>query len=89
MMTGLSGHANNWLLLAEQMGLTVGTDCVVCLGPTPLLRVVPPPSGWNAICLSDLLTNTVPSIPCDSWDDPFPVADKNAAPPLFLMLKLL
>lgn len=39
--TGVTGEQNNWLLLAEQAAQAVKADCVVCMKPRPLLRVVP------------------------------------------------
>ena len=35
--TGVSGTNNNWLLMVEQAANMTKTDCVVCMGPRPLL----------------------------------------------------
>ncbi|XP_013888174.1 uncharacterized protein LOC106535656, partial [Austrofundulus limnaeus] len=41
--TGISKINNNWLIMAEQAANASNTDCIVCMGPRPLLRVVPAP----------------------------------------------
>lgn len=56
MLTGISGQGNNWLLLAEQAANKVNSDCIVCMGARPTLRVVPAPV--NSTCLLDLMNNT-------------------------------
>ena len=38
---GVSGTNNNWLLMVEQAANMTKTDCVVCMGPRPLLQIVP------------------------------------------------
>uniref|UniRef100_A0A3P9DTF2 Envelope glycoprotein n=1 Tax=Maylandia zebra TaxID=106582 RepID=A0A3P9DTF2_9CICH len=47
--TGITGHSNNWLLLAEQAAQDASDDCMVCLGPRPILRVVPAPMEENCL----------------------------------------
>ncbi|XP_013874452.1 uncharacterized protein LOC106524948 [Austrofundulus limnaeus] len=39
--TGISALSNNWLLLVENAAKTIQHDCVVCLGPRPVLKVIP------------------------------------------------
>lgn len=71
--TGISGlHGNNWLLLAEQAANMSGTDCVVCTGPRPILRVVPAPIDPN--CVYSVMTQTTPSRKnCSMWDTIYPM----------------
>uniref|UniRef100_A0A669CLG5 Envelope glycoprotein n=1 Tax=Oreochromis niloticus TaxID=8128 RepID=A0A669CLG5_ORENI len=54
--TGISGHSNNWLLLAEQAARDANDDCMVCLGPRPTLRVVPAPIEEQ--CLVKVMNST-------------------------------
>lgn len=54
--TGITGHTNNWLLLAEQAAQDASDDCMVCLGPRPILRVVPAPIGKD--CLTAVMNYT-------------------------------
>uniref|UniRef100_A0AAY4E1F4 Uncharacterized protein n=1 Tax=Denticeps clupeoides TaxID=299321 RepID=A0AAY4E1F4_9TELE len=81
--TGISGHSNNWLLLAEATGDTTKSDCIVCLGPRPLLKVVPTPLELNFTCLIQLMTQDNLDSLCSSWDLPFPVGPKTDVPPVF------
>ncbi|XP_034027298.1 uncharacterized protein LOC117511339 [Thalassophryne amazonica] len=81
--TGISGQRNNWLLMAEQAAKPAKKDCVVCLGPRPILRVVPAP--LTSDCLLEIMVNTF--IPlnhrCISWDTIYPVANMAKNKPLF------
>lgn len=52
------GAINNWLLMAEQAGVAAQADCVVCLEPRPMLRMVPLPPELTAKCIIDLMANT-------------------------------
>uniref|UniRef100_A0A674MBS9 Envelope protein n=1 Tax=Takifugu rubripes TaxID=31033 RepID=A0A674MBS9_TAKRU len=81
-MTGISGSTNNWLLLAEQAGTAARSDCTVCLGPRPVLRIVPPPPSLNATCLTELLSKSIMTS-CSGWEEPFPVVEKTRSPPIF------
>uniref|UniRef100_A0A3B3I1W1 Uncharacterized protein n=1 Tax=Oryzias latipes TaxID=8090 RepID=A0A3B3I1W1_ORYLA len=72
-VTGISGEANNWLLMVEQAANVIKEDCVVCMGPRPLLRVVP--AAVPAECVADLMTNTIPFSPdCRKLDRFYPLA---------------
>lgn len=79
--TGISGNNNNWLLMAEQAGKAAKKDCVVCMGPRPLLRVVSAPLPHT--CLIDVMNNTVPRPNCSYWDSIFPLAKADKDKPLF------
>lgn len=83
MTTGIGASTNNWLLLTEQTGQSVQKDCVVCMGPRPILKIVPTPSELNATCLISLLSKQNPDPDCLSWEKPFPMADNRATPPFF------
>ncbi|XP_057713867.1 uncharacterized protein LOC130930134 [Corythoichthys intestinalis] len=80
-VTGVTQQANNWLLLAEAAGGMVNSSCVVCMGPRPLLRVVPallPPR-----CLLEVMTRTILSKACKKWDVVYPLTKAAKGKPLF------
>lgn len=80
--TGVTQFSNNWLLLAEQAGNEVKQDCVVCLGPRPLLRVAP--ASVPAECLTDLMNNTNPTdANCTIWDELYPITGPEKLKPIF------
>lgn len=79
--TGVSGNTNNWLLLVENAGNTTGSDCVVCMGPRPLLQVVPAP--LNDECFMTVMTTTKPDKRCADWDTLFPVTESAKQKPIF------
>uniref|UniRef100_A0A3P9JXI0 Uncharacterized protein n=1 Tax=Oryzias latipes TaxID=8090 RepID=A0A3P9JXI0_ORYLA len=81
-VTGISGEANNWLLLVEQAANVIKEDCVVCMGPRPLLRVVP--AAVPAECVADLMTSTIPFSPdCRKLDRFYPLAPSDKGKPVF------
>uniref|UniRef100_A0A3P9L3F1 Uncharacterized protein n=1 Tax=Oryzias latipes TaxID=8090 RepID=A0A3P9L3F1_ORYLA len=81
-VTGISGEANNWLLLVEQAANVIKEDCVVCMGPRPLLRVVP--AAGPAECVADLMTSTIPFSPdCRKLDRFYPLAPSDKGKPVF------
>uniref|UniRef100_A0A8C7YFR6 Uncharacterized protein n=1 Tax=Oryzias sinensis TaxID=183150 RepID=A0A8C7YFR6_9TELE len=81
-VTGISGEANNWLLMVEQAANVIKEDCVVCVGPRPLLSVVP--AAVPAECVVDLMTNTIPSSPdCRELDQYYPLAPSDKSKPVF------
>uniref|UniRef100_A0A3B3ICC6 Reverse transcriptase/retrotransposon-derived protein RNase H-like domain-containing protein n=1 Tax=Oryzias latipes TaxID=8090 RepID=A0A3B3ICC6_ORYLA len=81
-VTGISGEANNWLLMVEQAANVIEEDCVVCMGPRPLLRVVP--AAVPAECVADLMTNTIPFSPdCRKLDRFYPLAPSDKSKPVF------
>uniref|UniRef100_A0AAY4CWG7 Uncharacterized protein n=1 Tax=Denticeps clupeoides TaxID=299321 RepID=A0AAY4CWG7_9TELE len=67
---GASGNTNNWLLLAEQAAADINSDCIVCLGPRPLLKVVPAP--LNQTCMLSLMNSIGPPQICTSLLKYFP-----------------
>ena len=83
MVTGMSGNTNNWLLMAEQVGALVQSDCVVCLGPRPVLRVVPAPLSMTEFCITELMTKKNPHASCSEWEAPFPLTSRAIRPPVF------
>lgn len=70
-ITGISASTDNWLLLAEQAGTATRSDCTVCLGPRPILRIVPPPPDLNVTCQTELVSNSVVNS-CSGSEEPFP-----------------
>uniref|UniRef100_A0A3B3HVV8 ribonuclease H n=1 Tax=Oryzias latipes TaxID=8090 RepID=A0A3B3HVV8_ORYLA len=81
-VTGISGEANNWLLMVEQAANVIKGDCVVCMGPRPLLRVVP--AAVPAECVADLMTSTIPFSPdCRKLDRFYPLAPSDKSKPVF------
>uniref|UniRef100_A0A3P8VXG0 Envelope polyprotein n=1 Tax=Cynoglossus semilaevis TaxID=244447 RepID=A0A3P8VXG0_CYNSE len=81
MATGITGTVNNWLLMAEQAANASGKNCMVCMGPRPLLRVVPAP--LDSTCLEEVMGKTVPAGNCSRWDNIFPVTRSTSYKPLF------
>ncbi|KAJ0051304.1 hypothetical protein NL108_018600 [Boleophthalmus pectinirostris] len=79
--TGVSAAYNNWLLLVEQAAEAVKTDCVVCLGPRPILRVVP--AAINVTCLVNIMYNTNPWHNCSYWDAVYPITPFEKEKPIF------
>lgn len=80
--TGITGHTNNWLLLAEQAAQDASDDCMVCLGPRPILRVVPAPIGED--CLTAVMNCTnIGNSNCTKWDRIFPITKQEKRKPIF------
>ncbi|XP_056880116.1 uncharacterized protein LOC130520410 [Takifugu flavidus] len=79
--TGISRDINNWLLLAEQAANVTREDCVVCLGPRPILKVIPSPV--SADCVLELMTKTNPNSLCQQWDSVFPLTKTEKEKPIF------
>ncbi|XP_061141388.1 uncharacterized protein LOC133158301 [Syngnathus typhle] len=81
--TSISGQTNNWLLMAEQAVNMTNTSCVVCMGPRPLLKIIP--ASVVPECAIVLMLN--PSIPsthaCSIWDKVYPVSSLTKFKPLF------
>ncbi|XP_061127193.1 uncharacterized protein LOC133147121 [Syngnathus typhle] len=81
--TGISGQTNNWLLMAEQAANMTNTSCVVCMGPRPLLKIIPA-SVVPECAIFLMLTPSIPSAhPCSSWDKVYPVSYLTKSKPLF------
>lgn len=78
--TGISGFGNNWLLLAEEAGKTTNRSCVVCMGPRPLLRIVP--VVIPAACVLPVMKHDNPHPNCSSWDKVFPLVKASRREPL-------
>lgn len=82
LFTGLSGQGNNWLLLVEQAAKGIQTDCVVCMGPRPMLKVVP--SVINPECVIHVMNNTmITNLNCTRYDTPHPVVEPVKVKPIF------
>uniref|UniRef100_A0A3Q2SRJ2 Envelope polyprotein n=1 Tax=Fundulus heteroclitus TaxID=8078 RepID=A0A3Q2SRJ2_FUNHE len=79
--TGVSGQTNNWLLMVEQAANMSGQSCVVCMGPRPLLQVVP--AVMDAECLLEVMNKTVPITNCSQWEKIYPLAIAQKQKPLF------
>ncbi|KAJ0022067.1 hypothetical protein NQD34_009557 [Periophthalmus magnuspinnatus] len=60
MATGVSDFGNNWLTMIEQASKYFNKDCVACMGPRPLLRMVPTPPELTVQCVEDIFTKTAP-----------------------------
>uniref|UniRef100_A0A3P9CGM2 ribonuclease H n=1 Tax=Maylandia zebra TaxID=106582 RepID=A0A3P9CGM2_9CICH len=73
---------NNWLLLAEQAADKTASDCIVCMGARPTLRVVPAPV--NSACLLHLMNNTKRGH-CSYLENHFPKTQRSVSnkPPFF------
>lgn len=65
-ITGVTGLNNNWLLMAEQAANMTKKDCVVCMGPRPLLRIIP--ATIPIYCVVEVMSKNNPNINCSSWD---------------------
>ena len=81
--TGISGVNNNWLLMAEQAAQAAAEDCIVCMGPRPLLQVVP--AVMNSSCVVEIMTSTSLSSnsSCTYWDTVYPLTGMEKHKPLF------
>uniref|UniRef100_A0A673B4M7 Uncharacterized protein n=1 Tax=Sphaeramia orbicularis TaxID=375764 RepID=A0A673B4M7_9TELE len=82
-MTGVTGQTNNWLLMAEQAGIAAQSDCIVCLGPRPLMRIIPPPPELTPKCMIPLMSKTNLNSKCSKWDKVYPLAKKSTTRPIF------
>ncbi|XP_044058777.1 uncharacterized protein LOC122879110 isoform X2 [Siniperca chuatsi] len=49
------GRDNNWFLIVEQAANATSSDCVVCMGPRPIARVVP--AAIPAQCLNTAMSD--------------------------------
>lgn len=79
----VSWEVNNWLLMAGQAGVAAQSDCVVCLGPRPMLKVVPPPPELTPECIIDLMANTELKNNCAKWDLVYPLTRESIKQPTF------
>ena len=80
--TGVSGQSNNWLLIAEQAANVTNQNCIVCMGPRPILRVIP--STMPAACVVNVMSQTNPSANCSVWDEVHPLVKETLKKPIFL-----
>ncbi|CDR00528.1 unnamed protein product, partial [Oncorhynchus mykiss] len=78
MTSGVSGFSNNWLLLTEEAGKAARTDCVLCMGARPLLRIVPAALPVN--CVFPVMKFNNPTQNCSSWDKVYPLVKGRQAP---------
>ncbi|KAJ0003145.1 hypothetical protein NQD34_018185 [Periophthalmus magnuspinnatus] len=83
MATGVSDFGNNWLTMIEQASKYVNKDCIACMGPRPLLRMVPTPPELTVQCVEDILTKTVPEAECAEWDAVYPLTKPEKHKPIF------
>lgn len=81
MYTGITSEGNNWLMMATQAANTTKDSCVVCLGPRPILKIVPAILPSN--CVIDVMTKTNPSNSCLRWDAVFPLTTHQKKTPIF------
>uniref|UniRef100_A0A3P9NK73 Uncharacterized protein n=1 Tax=Poecilia reticulata TaxID=8081 RepID=A0A3P9NK73_POERE len=79
--TGVTSRSNNWLLMIEQAAKVPQGDCVVCMGPRPLLRVVP--ATLPNECLIPLMNTTNPTGNCSVWDEVYPLSPLGKNRPVF------
>lgn len=68
-------------MMVEKVANSTSTDCMVYMGPQPLLKVVP--VLMNSTCLVDVMTNDVPQNNCITWDKVYPLAPESKNKPLF------
>ncbi|XP_013855004.1 uncharacterized protein LOC106510824, partial [Austrofundulus limnaeus] len=80
-ITGISRVNNNWLVMAEQAANASATDCIICMGPRPLLRVVPAPMVPH--CLVSVMNVSVPTGQCSVYDSVYPLTGKENEKPIF------
>ncbi|XP_061675351.1 uncharacterized protein LOC133500553 isoform X1 [Syngnathoides biaculeatus] len=66
--------------MAEQAANKIPSDCVVCMGSRPLLRVGS--SSVNSICVLDLMKNYMKN-ECKIWDTAHPVTPAQKNKPVF------
>lgn len=79
--TGVTGDHNNWLLIAEQAAVASRNDCVVCMGPRPIARVVPPPILPTE--MYTVITNITLTGSYSKYDKAYPLTPPLATGPLF------
>uniref|UniRef100_A0A3B3IK00 Uncharacterized protein n=1 Tax=Oryzias latipes TaxID=8090 RepID=A0A3B3IK00_ORYLA len=81
-ITGISADANNWLLMVEQAANTTNADCLVCMGPRPLLKVVP--ATVTSQCIADIMVNSIPNkLQCNDLNQYYPVVPSEKGKPIF------
>uniref|UniRef100_A0A3P9IPW1 Uncharacterized protein n=1 Tax=Oryzias latipes TaxID=8090 RepID=A0A3P9IPW1_ORYLA len=78
---GISGLNNNWLLMVEQTANATNTDCVVCMGPRPMLRIIPAIIPMS--CVIEVMSTTNPNNNCSFWDLVFPLTTAEKEKPTF------
>uniref|UniRef100_A0A3P9KIY5 Peptidase A2 domain-containing protein n=1 Tax=Oryzias latipes TaxID=8090 RepID=A0A3P9KIY5_ORYLA len=78
---GISGLNNNWLLMVEQTANATNTDCVVCMGPRPMLRIIPAIIPMS--CVIEVMSSTNPNNNCSFWDLVFPLTTAEKEKPTF------
>uniref|UniRef100_A0A3B4VQN1 Envelope polyprotein n=1 Tax=Seriola dumerili TaxID=41447 RepID=A0A3B4VQN1_SERDU len=79
--TGISGQSNNWLLMVEQAANMSKKDCVVCMGPRPLLQIIP--ATIPRQCVVEVMNKTNPNTTCSSWESVFPITKNALKKPMF------
>ncbi|XP_037136531.1 syncytin-A-like [Syngnathus acus] len=81
--TGISGQTNNWLLMTEQAAKMANTSCVVCMGPRPLLKIIPANVVPKCAVVLMLNSSIPPTHDCFIWDRIYPVSPMTKNKPLF------
>ena len=79
--TGVSGKTNNWLLMVEQAARAANKDCVICMGPRPILQIIP--AAITEECIIAVMNFTVPTDSCQAWDKVYPVTGPEKNKPIF------
>lgn len=79
--TGISGRSNNWLLLVEQAAYQAKSDCIVCMGPRPTMKIVP--VAMDEDCVVPVMNDTNPSSNCSHWDLVYPVTQHQIKKTIF------
>uniref|UniRef100_A0A3P9KDM2 Uncharacterized protein n=1 Tax=Oryzias latipes TaxID=8090 RepID=A0A3P9KDM2_ORYLA len=78
---GISDLNNNWLLMVEQTANATHTDYVVCMGPRPMLRIIP--AFIPMSCVIEVMSTTNPNNDCSFWDLVFPLTTSEKEKPTF------
>lgn len=80
-ITGVTQLGNNWLLLMETAAKAANYSCVSCMGPRPLLRVIP--ANIPSMCLLGVMIKMTPNTTCIVWNDVYPVTKATKDKPIF------
>uniref|UniRef100_A0A665T944 Uncharacterized protein n=1 Tax=Echeneis naucrates TaxID=173247 RepID=A0A665T944_ECHNA len=67
--------------MVEQAANTTKSDCVVCMGPRPILQTIP--ATIDKQCVVEVINRTNLNITCAKWDFVFPVTTSEKKKPIF------
>lgn len=67
--------------MAEQAANHSQSSCVVCMGPRPLLKIVP--ASIDPKCALEVMSIDNPTTNCSRWDEVYPLTPRTKKPPLF------